>query len=206
MTSIQPIYLLIDVSGSMRGAAIEAVRVGMQALHVALLRNSRVRMRAALCIMTFGHEVDTVRPLGAVEAGDRLPLIEVRESGPSNLGLALERLRETQAHLAELHKPPLRGIICIMTDGVPSDIARFEAEADAFVSNPIGRLVACVAGPRGRREHVARLTDDVVHLDVTNLAFWDDLFADADSDPEAQQEAEAPKIDWAPPPEHQVVI
>ena len=61
-----PIYLVLDVSGSMRGEPIEAVRVGVQSLVQTLLQDPYALETAYLSVITFNDKVNLDVPLTEV--------------------------------------------------------------------------------------------------------------------------------------------
>ena len=61
-----PVYLLLDTSGSMRGAPIEAVRNGVETLLAAIRRDPYALETAYLSVVTFGLEVKQDVPLTEV--------------------------------------------------------------------------------------------------------------------------------------------
>ncbi|MBQ1337239.1 MAG: VWA domain-containing protein, partial [Thermoguttaceae bacterium] len=61
-----PVYLLLDVSGSMSGEPIEAVKNGIQILHSALRKDPYALESAYISVLTFGSEVQQIVPLTEV--------------------------------------------------------------------------------------------------------------------------------------------
>lgn len=175
-----PVYLLLDSSGSMRGEPIESVRSGIQMLAGSLRRDPRALESVHLCIMTFDIDARVVTPLTSLDAF-REPDIEVPGSGPTHLGLALERLcalveREVQAG-TDVRKGDWRPMLFVMTDGAVSDLMAYEEIIPRVRSCGFARIVACAAGPKARKEQLELLTSDVVTLETMDGASFAALFA-----------------------------
>ena len=86
-----PVYLLIDTSGSMRGEAIQAVNVGLQALVSALRQDPYALESVHISIITFDLEAKELFPLTPLDEV-QIPEISVPKSGATFLGSALELL------------------------------------------------------------------------------------------------------------------
>ncbi|MDD3589719.1 MAG: VWA domain-containing protein [Thermoguttaceae bacterium] len=162
-----PVYLLIDVSGSMLGEPIEAVKNGVQILHSALRRDPYALESAYISVITFSTEVQQVVPLTEV-AMFQPPNISA--SGGTALGAALKKV--TECANSEVHKstPEEKGdwkpLVFILTDGVPTDDVSKGLEI--FREYAWGAVVACAAGNAADDQELQKITDDVLHLDVAD--------------------------------------
>jgi len=84
-----PVYLLLDVSGSMMGQPIEAVRQGVKAVINDLKTDPQAMETAYISIITFGSEARQILPLTEILSFQE-PNIEA--SGTTALGAALSIL------------------------------------------------------------------------------------------------------------------
>ena len=174
-----PVYLLIDTSGSMRGEAIEAVKVGLQTMVNTLRQDPFALESVHLSIITFDREVKNVLPLTELETL-RLPDIETPESGPTHLGLALEMLckivdKEVLRSTSE-RKGDWMPLLFVMTDGRPSDSMKYRQMIPEVQKRNFGSIIACGAGPDAKDEYLKELTPTVVHLDTTDSSAFMQFF------------------------------
>ena len=63
-----PVYLLVDVSGSMHGEPIESVKNGLQLLVAALRKDPQALETAYLSVITFGSSAQQIVPLTELSA------------------------------------------------------------------------------------------------------------------------------------------
>lgn len=168
-----PVYLLLDTSGSMRGERIEAVKNGLQSLVSRLRQDPSALESVHIAIITFDREVKQVLPLTSLEHL-QLPEIVTPESGPTNMGAALEMLLakvDTEVQLGSIDaKGDWRPLVFLMTDGKPSDIAVYRSMTQQVKSRNFACIVACAAGSEANDSFLKELTDTVVHLDTADSA------------------------------------
>jgi uncharacterized protein YegL len=174
-----PVYLLIDTSGSMKGEAIESVNIGLESMLTFLRQDPFALESVYLSIITFDREVKLVLPLTELEQVT-LPRIVTPESGPTNLGEALEMLCQTVDGEIIRNTPEHKGdwmpLLFIMTDGSPSDIQKFNQQVPEIKKRNFGNIIACAAGPKAKESYLKEITPNVVHLDTTDSATFRQFF------------------------------
>lgn len=205
-----PIYVLIDTSGSMRGEAIQSVNVGLQALVSALRQNPHAMDTVHLSVITFDMEVKELFPLTPIE-DVQLSDISVPSSGATYLGEALALLADRAKRDVARSTADQRGdwspIAFIMTDGSPSDTARFNEMAAKFQTLNFGNVIACAAGPKAKEEYLKRITNTVVRLDTTDSAAFETLFEWlSKAADQASRGIGQTKGDALPPPPDEIII
>ena len=164
-----PVYLLLDVSGSMSGEPIEAVKNGMQIMQSALRRDPYALESAYLSVITFGSSVDQVVPLTEV-AQFNPPSLVARGGTP--LGAALQKVVECASRELVKSTKDVKGdwkpLVFIMTDGMPTD--DIEPGVKAFNDTKWGIVVGCAAGQGADQKVLQRLTENIVILDTADTA------------------------------------
>lgn len=168
-----PVYLLIDVSGSMSGEPIESVKNGLQMLVSALRKDPQALETAYLSIITFSSDAQQIVPLTELTS---FQIPEISASGGTSLGAALElvcKRRDEEVVKGTLEqKGDWRPMVFIMTDGVPTDEPSYGIKE--FNSRKWGAAVSCAAGPGANTELLKQITPEcVVELataDQTSLA------------------------------------
>jgi uncharacterized protein YegL len=157
----------------MRGEPIESVKVGLEMLSGSLRQDPYSLETVHLCVMTFDRDVRVVTPLTPLEAF-QVPDIEVPSSGPTHLGLALERLCEEVDASVRRSSDDSRGdwrpILFVMTDGAVSDLMAYEEAIPEVKKRDFASIVACAAGPKAKRAQLELLTDKVVVLETMDTA------------------------------------
>jgi len=158
-----PVYLVLDVSGSMSGDPIEAVKMGLKALLSDLQDNPQALETVWLSVITFGSSARQVVPLTEIGAFSEPPLtIE----GSTNLADALKVLKaaitkEVRKNTAT-QKGDWKPLIFLMTDGAPDP--GWEAAADDIKKLKPGNLIACAVGPAADTTVLKRITEIVLKM------------------------------------------
>ena len=162
-----PVYLLLDVSGSMSGEPIEAVKNGVQMMHSALRKDPYALESAFISVITFESNVHQVVPLTEV-AQFQPPTLNA--GGGTSLGAALQKVVECANNELVKSTPEQKGdwkpLVFIMTDGSPTD--NVEPGIQAFTAAKWGIVVACAAGAGADKTILQRLTENVVTLDTAD--------------------------------------
>jgi uncharacterized protein YegL len=158
-----PVYLVLDVSGSMTGEPIEACRQGVKALLSDLRGDPQALETAYLSVITFSSGAQQVCPLTELPSFSEPNLVA---GGGTNMGEALKLLEDCINREVRKSTPTQKGdwkpLVFIMTDGQPTD--SWESAADSIKSKRIGNIIACAAGPGANSSLLKRITDAVVEL------------------------------------------
>lgn len=164
-----PVYLLLDVSGSMSGEPIEAVKSGVQTLVSTLRQDPHALETAYLSVITFDDNARQLMPLTELSA---FQTPSISSSGTTSLGQALSVLSdcvesEVAKTTAEI-KGDWKPLVFIMTDGVPTDDWHRGLEKLRKVRT--GVIVACAAGHAADTSLLKQITEIVVQLDTADAS------------------------------------
>jgi uncharacterized protein YegL len=196
----------------MHGEAIQSVNVGLQAMLTALRQDPHALDSVYLSIITFDLEVKEVFPLTPLSQVQISEIVCPR-SGPTYTGEALalivNRVKKDIIHSTKERKGDWRPMLFLMTDGSPSDVARYDEIIPQVKKSHFGRIVACAAGPKAKVEQLRKLTDTVVSLDTTDSAAFASFFKWVSASVEMRSSsigAGAEDTLPPPPPEIQIVV
>ncbi|OLE33068.1 MAG: tellerium resistance protein TerY [Cyanobacteria bacterium 13_1_40CM_2_61_4] len=158
-----PVYLLLDCSASMSGEAIEATRMGVNALVTDLKTDPQALETAYLSVITFSNTAQQVSPLTELMSFQE-PTLEAR--GATALGEALKVLDQCIESEVRKSTPTQKGdwkpLVFLMTDGQPTD--SWESAADVLKQKRLSNIIACAAGPGADETLLKRITEMVVVL------------------------------------------
>jgi len=162
-----PVYLVLDVSGSMTGEPIEAVKTGVQTLVSTLRQDPYALETAFLSVITFDSTARQIAPLTELALFQTPDLVA---SGTTSFGEALSLLAdkiddEVARSTAEV-KGDWKPLIFIMTDGSPTD--DWQAGIEKLRKARTGIIVACAAGHGADTSVLQKLTEVVVQLDTAD--------------------------------------
>ncbi|WP_067516698.1 VWA domain-containing protein [Endozoicomonas ascidiicola] len=206
-----PVYLVIDVSTSMTGEPIEAVRNGMDTLLSSLRQDPHALETAALSVIEFGSDAKQSVPLTEL-INFQVPTIEA--NGWTAMGAALsllnarvtEEVKKTTADSRGDWKP----LVFLFTDGIPTDdLQKGLADLD---KSKLGMIVACAAGPHADVDELKKITDCVVRLDTLDSAGvaaffkWVSASVSTSSVKIDLTKKEVSTLDELPPPPEEVKI
>lgn len=122
LTPKLPCLLLLDISGSMSGAPIQALSIGLQSFVNDLVNNPVTLERLELTLITFGSYVSILRDFSPVHefvAPDLSPSGATAMGAAVELGLDLIERRKQDYHNQGI--PYYQPIILLFTDGEPTD-------------------------------------------------------------------------------------
>lgn len=164
-----PVYLVLDISGSMSGEPIEAVKNGVQVLVSTLRQDPYALETAFLSVITFDSSARQLVPLTELSM---FQMPDIQATGTTSLGQALSLLAnkvstdvaKTTAEVKGDWKP----LVFIMTDGEPTD--NWQKGLNDFKNQKFGMVVACAAGSGANTSILKQITEVVVQLDTADSA------------------------------------
>jgi len=164
-----PVYLVLDISGSMTGEPIEAVKNGVQVLVSTLRQDPYALETAFLSVITFDSSARQVVPLTELSM---FQMPDIQATGTTALGDALSLLAnkvstEVTKSTAEV-KGDWKPLVFIMTDGEPTD--DWQKGLNDFKKQKFGMVVACAAGTGANTSILKQITEVVVQLDTADSA------------------------------------
>jgi uncharacterized protein YegL len=204
-----PVYLVLDVSGSMHGEPIEAVRNGMQTL-VSTLRTDPYALETAhLSVIVFDDSARQVVPLTELVTFQP-PILEAGST--TSLGDALRVTkacieREVRTTTSE-SKGDWKPLVFLMTDGQPTDDWR-EGLAE-FRKIKTGMVIACAVGTD--TSVLKQITEVVVSLATADSATigaffkWVSASISTSSKKVDLAKSESTQISELPPPPPQITL
>lgn len=206
-----PVYLVLDISGSMHGEPIEALRNGMQMLASTLRTDPYALETVFLSVIVFDNTARQLVPLTELMSF-QMPNIEAGST--TSLGDALRVTkecieREVKKTTAE-EKGDWKPLVFIMTDGQPTD--DWEKALDEFRTVKTGMVIACAVGPQADTEVLKKITEIVVSLDTADCstlgAFfkWVSASISTSSKKVDLTKADSNVISELPPPPPQITL
>ena len=164
-----PVYLVLDISGSMTGEPIEAVKNGVQVLVSTLRQDPYALETAFLSVITFDSSARQIVPLTELSM---FQMPDIQATGTTSLGEALSLLAnkvntEVAKTTAEV-KGDWKPLVFIMTDGEPTD--NWQKGLNDFKNQKFGMVVACAAGSGANTSILKQITEVVVQLDTADSA------------------------------------
>lgn len=207
-----PVYLLLDVSGSMSGEPIEAVKSGVQMMHSALRKDPYALESAYISVITFENKVNQILPLTEVS---QFQPPSLSAGGATSLGAALQEVVNCANREVAKSTPEQKGdwkpLVFIMTDGAPTD--NVEPGIAAFQNYKWGIVVACAAGHHADEKILQRIAgENVVRLDTADStsigAFfkWVSSSISASSKKVDEAGSEAGSLSELPPPPAEITL
>ena len=164
-----PVYLLLDVSGSMTGEPITAVQNGVQTMVSALMGDPQALESAYISVITFSNSAEQLVPL--TELSQFTPP-QLTAGGMTSLGEALKFVAQCADREVVKNTPEAKGdwkpLVFIMTDGGATD--NVEKGLVEFRKKKWGIVVACGAGSGADTDELSKITEAVVSLDTTDSA------------------------------------
>jgi uncharacterized protein YegL len=163
-----PIYLMLDVSGSMSGAPIQAVNQGVNLLYNELMNDPSAIETVHIAVITFESQARMLTPL--TELTQFTPPT-LSAGGGTSMGAALRLLNDSLNQDIVANSPDRRGdykpLVFLMTDGEPTD--SWEHEADAIknrTKNKVATIIALGCGGGVNSNNLKRITEVVLLMDI----------------------------------------
>jgi uncharacterized protein YegL len=163
--------LLLDTSGSMAGAAIESLNIGLKAFKEQSMLDDLARKRIDVAIVTFNDAVQTIQnfcPLPEMTT----PALEASGQTAMGAGLnyAMDLIDKRKALYKEVGTPYFRPWIFMITDGEPTD--EYQTAAARLAELEEKRRVMCwaVGVPGYNPAKLKHITDRVIELSDVNFA------------------------------------
>lgn len=205
-----PVYLLLDVSGSMFGEPVEAVKNGVQMLLSSLRQDPYALETVHLSIITFASGAKQICPLTELSA---FVPPDLNASGQTAMGAALELLaNRVDAEVAKTtpeKKGDWKPLVFLMSDGAPTD--DLERGIEELKKRKFGIVVACAAGKDANIPVLQKITESVVRLDslenesIKAFFKWVSASVSAGS-VKVDGGKEVSDLDELPPPPEEVII
>ena len=159
-----PVYLLLDVSGSMRGEPIAAVNQGVKMLADTLKTNPYALETAYLSLMTFNNVVEQIVPL--TELYKFQPPVLEAKSG-TYLGKAIKFLSaKAEKEIVKTSKETKgdwKPLVFIMTDGKSGD--KVEKALKEFNKKQFGNILICATGKQPNIEALRLISENVMMME-----------------------------------------
>lgn len=161
-----PVYILIDISSSMRGEPIEAVKVGISTLLSSLSQDPYALETVCLSIITYNSKAEQILPLTEVY---KLQVPELVAKGRSAMGEALlllsERIDNEIVKTTPEQKGDWKPLLFLLSDGGYSGpIAK---PIEEFKKRKFAVVVACAAGDKSHIDVLRRITNNVIKISTT---------------------------------------
>lgn len=206
-----PVYLLLDVSGSMNGEPIAAVQNGVQMMVSALMSDPQALESAYISVITFSNSAKQIVPL--TELAQFSPP-QLSAGGLTSLGEALKFVAQCAEREVVKNTPETKGdwkpLVFIMTDGGATDSV--EKGLVEFRKRKWGIVVACGAGTGADTDELSKITEAVVTLDTTDSASigaffkWVSASVSTTSKSVGMANKEVTSLDQLPPPPPEIQI
>ncbi|MGL6076681.1 MAG: TerY-C metal binding domain-containing protein [Fimbriiglobus sp.] len=143
-----PIYLVLDVSESMAGPAIEAVERGVQTMVDALKSDPMALETVYLSVITFAREAKQIVPLTELMKFVAPPL-SVRAGSAMGAGLKLlaQCIKRDVVRTTATTKGDYKPLVFLLTDGQPTDDYESALESLSNAGVRVANLYAIGCGP-----------------------------------------------------------
>lgn len=126
-----PVFILADVSGSMRGEKIQAVNKAIQDMAATLKNVDDIRGVFKLSIITFGGNNDVVVQQLPTDVKD-IQISELNAAGKTPLGAAITKLQEIIEDKKIVKSQDFQPTVVLISDGSPTD---YDGKANDTLEN-----------------------------------------------------------------------
>lgn len=122
-----PVFILLDVSGSMRGEKIETVNVALKEMLNSFKKIENPKGIIELCLLTFGSDkVEIIKPLSKIEDTD---VYTLTANGNTPMGMAFEKVAEMIEDQSIVSSRAYTPTVVLISDGNPTD---YDASGKTF--------------------------------------------------------------------------
>ncbi len=136
---MRPVFLLLDVSGSMSDhGKIDELNQSVRILLKDLKSQTEAKSYFGVSVYTFGETVENILPLTKLPDYNIDEFPQMNASGLTPMGEALMRVKDFVENNEDL-KRSYRPVIILVTDGMPNDA--WEKSVEAFANT--GRTARC---------------------------------------------------------------
>lgn len=114
-----PVFILLDVSGSMRGEKIETVNVALKEMINSFKKIENPKGVIELCLLTFGDDkVEIIKPLSKIEDAD---VYTLTANGNTPMGMAFKKVAEMIEDQTIVSSRAYTPTVVLISDGNPTD-------------------------------------------------------------------------------------
>lgn len=170
-----PVYLLLDVSGSMRGEPIKAVNEGVRTMVESLRSNPYALETAYLSVISFNNTVEQIVPLTEIY---KFSAPELTAQLGTYLGKAIKFLsakaEEEVVKTTHEVKGDWKPIVFIMSDGRSGD--KIEKALPNFNKKQFGNVFICATGKKPNMEALRLISENVVQMQELDRESIQDFF------------------------------
>lgn len=134
-----PVFILLDVSGSMSGEKIETVNVALKEMINSFKKIENPKGIIELCLMTFGgNQVNVIKPLSKITDQDSYTLTA---SGNTSMGMAFEKVSEMIEDKNVVSSRAYTPTVVLISDGNPTDYNAAGKSVEEIMSwESLGRI------------------------------------------------------------------
>lgn len=163
----------------MKGEPIESVNSGLSVLVASLRQNPFALDSVWVSVLTYDLTATEVLPLTSLDVLN-MPHITTPDSGPTHLGLALERLHQMVTRDIRKSGGNLKAdwapFLFVMTDGRPSDTKLYREMVPKIKSLNFRSIIGCAAGPKADLSALTELCDQTISLGNMDIHGFSTMF------------------------------
>ena len=120
-----PVFILVDVSGSMQGQKIGTVNVALKEMINSFRKIENPKGVIELCILAFGNnEVKVIKPLSRVAEDDNY---ELDANGSTPMGMCFEKVTDMIEDYGIVSSRAFTPTIVLISDGNPTDFQNYHS-------------------------------------------------------------------------------
>ncbi len=118
-----PLVLILDVSGSMSGAPIDALNKALNSLKDEIIKDTMLSNRLDLAIVSFHDQAEVVKDFSLIDPDTNMPFLETggRTNMFDGVNKAIEIIEDRKQWYKNSGQPYYRPIIVLFSDGTPTN-------------------------------------------------------------------------------------